>query len=100
MRPRRDRLALAIGGACLAHVALVGIHLGRDHAHIRIPVAEAEARDGKAIEVARLTVDADDLGAIPLVLLPGPGDAAGFDLLYEGGLIPCGSCRSVLAIAA
>ncbi len=79
MRPRRDRLALAIGGACLAHLALVGIQAGRDHAHIRIPVAEAEARGGTLTEVALIGVDADDLAAIPLVLLPGPGDAAGFD---------------------
>ena len=28
------------------------------------------------------------------------GESAGFDLLYDGGSIPCGSCRSVLEIAA
>lgn len=90
MRPRRDRsrptLALAIGGAFLAHaVVLVVEDQRRDARAFRIGAELERAANGEATPtpeptvVALVALDAIDLAALPLIVVPGPGDAAGFD---------------------
>lgn len=90
MRPRRDRtptLAIALGGAFLAHVVVLvaddarGRDRGASAASSAARYTTPPTPDTAELptEIALVSLDAIDLAALPLVVVPGPGDAAGFD---------------------
>jgi len=88
MRRRTDRtptLALAIGGALLAHVGVLVVEDQDRGGPPRLVIGEPiEPRDAASTavaptEIALIALDAIDLASRPLIVVPGPGDAAGFD---------------------